>query len=298
MSKWSYTVTPDDAGLTLKEIIRRNFTFSSRMMTRFKQNGCISVNGETVRISVLPDPGDIVSISLPDERSGFDPQDVPIAPVHEDDDLLIIDKPAGYTVHPTKGHPAGTIANGLAKYIADTGQTFKVRFVNRLDMDTSGLLVIAKSAFCQDRIINQMKEDAVVKKYIAVVNGVLEDDEGKIEAPVGRPDPEKAKRGVTRTGSASVTRFSVIERYKRHTLVELDLKTGRTHQIRVHMSHIGHPVTGDRLYGGEDVLLIERQALHACYISFLHPVTGEPVEAAAEIPEDMKRLIEKIRSYE
>ncbi|MCL1809919.1 MAG: RluA family pseudouridine synthase [Clostridiales bacterium] len=296
MSKWGYTVKPEDAGYSLKELLRRNFTFSSRMMTRFKQNGCILLNGAPVRMNHVPCPGDAVSISLPGERSSFAPEDVPVIPLFEDEDLLVVNKPAGYVVHPTKGQPAHTMANGIAKYIADTGQAFKIRFVNRLDMDTSGILVIAKNAHCQKELISQMSENKVVKKYVAVVHGTVLDDSGVIDAPIGLLNPDENRRTVMSSGRPSVTRYSVLERFaKGYTLVELRLETGRTHQIRVHMSHIGHPVVGDFLYGGENVLLIERQALHACCISFCHPATGSIVEVTAGLPADIEKLIRKVR---
>ncbi|MCL1982870.1 MAG: RluA family pseudouridine synthase [Clostridiales bacterium] len=296
MSKWEYTIEPEDGGRSVGELLRRNFTFSSRMMTRFKQNGCIKLNGEAVRMNASPAPGDVISISLPEEMSGFAPEAVPIVPVFEDDDLLVIDKPAGYVVHPTKGQPAHTIANGLAKYIADTGQAFKIRFVNRLDMDTSGILVVAKNAHCQKEIVRQMGEHKVEKKYLAVVCGIVPSECGTIDAPIGQLAPGDLRRAVTSPGQPSVTRYSVLKRYpKGYSLVELSLETGRTHQIRVHMSHIGHPVVGDRLYGGENVLLIERQALHACFMSFFHPVTGSPLEVSAEMPADIRKLIEKVK---
>lgn len=295
MSKFSYVVKFDDSGYSVKDILRLNFSFSARMMTRFKQNGCIRLNGNVVRINVLPAPNDVISISLPDEKSGFAPEDVPISPVFEDDDILIIDKPAGYTVHPTKGHPSHTIANGLANYIIDTNQSFKIRFVNRLDMDTSGLLIISKNAYCQENIVKQMDENKVVKKYLSVVKGVLKEDSGTIDAPIGH-DPKIARRSVTPDGYPSVTRFKTLERYKKgFSLLELTLETGRTHQIRVHLSYIGHPVVGDHLYGGENVLLIERQALHAHYISFYHPITGELVESFSEMPADIRELINRIK---
>jgi len=295
MSKWNCTIDPKDSGLSIKEILRRDFSFSSRMMTKFKQNNCIKLNGEPVKLYIIPKPGDELDIELPDEKSSFPPENIPIIPVFEDGDLLIIDKPAGFVVHPTKGHPAHTIANGLARYIIDTGQNFKIRFINRLDMDTSGLLVIAKSAHCQEEISRQMKNGQVVKKYIAVVNGVVKDDSGAVDAPIGRPDPGSIARSVTEGGHQSTTFYEVLKRYdKGFSLLELRLKTGRTHQIRVHMSYIGHPVAGDSLYGGENVLLIERQALHAFYISFYHPITGKFTEVSADLPKDIKRLIAKI----
>jgi len=283
MSKFSITVGPEDAGRSVKDVLRRNFSFSSRLMTRFKQNNCICLNGEPVKVNVVTSFGDVIDIGLPDEESYFAPEDVPIVPVYEDDDLLIIDKPAGYVVHPTKGHPAHTIANGLTRYMTDAGKPFKIRFVNRLDMDTTGLLLIAKNAHAQEEIVKQMHENKVVKKYAAVLCGIVGPDEGVIEAPVG--------------GRPSTTRYRVVERYKRgYTLAELTIQTGRTHQIRVHMSEMGHPVVGDRLYGGEKIWLIERQALHAHFISFFHPITGKLIEVSAEMPEDMRKLLTTVSS--
>jgi len=296
MSKFSHHVSSDEAGRTVKDILRQNFTFSSRQMNRFKKNDCILLNGAPARINVIVKAGDAINIDFSDEKSLFVPENVPIVPVFEDEDLLLINKPAGYVVHPTKGHPSHTIANGLMRYMEITGKHFKIRFINRLDMDTSGLLFIAKNAHCQEEIVKQMAVNKVEKKYTAVVCGLISTDSGIIDAPIGHPDPEKVARGVIATGSPSVTHYSVSQRYEKgFTLVELLLETGRTHQIRVHMSHIGHPVVGDRLYGGENVRLIERQALHACYISFFHPITGEHIEVSAEIPKDMERLMEKIK---
>ena len=199
-------------------------------------------------------------------------------------------------MHPTKGHPAHTIANGLMQYLIDTEQKFKIRFINRLDMDTSGLLIIAKNSHAQDSFMKQMKANTIRKKYTAVVKGVIPENEGTIDLPIGRPDPDRVERWVmTEGGFPSVTHYSVIERFKNHTLVRLILETGRTHQIRVHMAYTGYPVLGDHLYGGENPLLIERQALHSRYLSFNHPVSDERIDVEAPLHEDMLKLIEKLR---
>ena len=296
MSAWTYEVKPEDKGRAIKDILRREFTFSARMMVKFKKNNCILLNRKPVFVNIIPVTGDIISIVLPNEKSEFPPEDVPIIPVFEDDNILIINKPAGYVVHPTKGHPTRTIANGLTRYMEKSGTFFKIRFVNRLDMDTSGLLLIAKNAFCQDAIVKQAKENKVVKKYLAVTRGVLEEDELTIDAPINRLDPDKPAREVTPLGYPSITLCSTLERYPTgFSLVELSLKTGRTHQIRVHLSYIGHPIVGDHLYGGENVLLTERQALHAHFISFFHPITKTPIAVSVDMPDDMKQLINKIR---
>ena len=296
MSKFNYTVTDLDIGSSIKEIIRQNFSFSSRMMARIKRNDCIYLNGNPVRLFIVPNLGDIIEIDLPEEQSHFTPQNIPIISLFEDDDLLVINKPAGYVVHPTSGHPVNTIANGIAKYMIDTNQSFKIRFINRLDMDTSGLLVIAKNAHCQDSIVKQMKAGKVIKKYIAVVNGILPNDKGTIDLPIGRPDPERVERSVMEGGHPSITHYTVLQSFEHgYSLVELQLETGRTHQIRVHMSHIGFPIVGDHLYGKENARLIERQALHAHFISFYHPISDELIELTAEIPGDIELLLNKIK---
>ena len=295
MREFKFTVTKEDEGLGVKKLIRRHFDFSSRLFAKLKAQERITLNGEVLRGWMVPKEGDVVIARLPDERSGFEPEDIPVIPVFEDQDILVIDKPAGFTVHPTKGHPAHTMANGIMKYMLDTGQDFKIRFANRLDMDTSGLLVIAKNSHAQDEIIRQMDAGSFVKKYKALVFGEIAEDSFVIDLPIGQPDPLKVGREVVTdgTGKESVTIVTVTERFKGYTLVELELKTGRTHQIRVHLSHIGHPIVGDPLYGGESPLLA-RQALHAYYLKFRHPAEDRDIEVTSELPVDIRQAISAI----
>lgn len=297
MTDFIHKVTKEDDGLEVREIMRKHFDFSARLRNRIKREKLVMLNGETTPGWIPAKTGDVIRITLPDDHSGFEPQPIPIYPVFEDNDLLILNKQPGVTVHPTKGHPSGTIANGLMHYMEQTGQQFKIRFINRLDMDTSGLLVVAKNAYCQNDYTRQMKENTVEKYYIAIVSGIVESDSGTIDLPIGRPDPEHVRRGVMEGGAPSVTHYKVLERFceSGHTLVELLLETGRTHQIRVHMSHIGHPVLGDWLYGGENVLLMERQALHAASLTFQHPITKERLTFEAPLPEDIKKALTKLR---
>jgi 23S rRNA pseudouridine1911/1915/1917 synthase len=300
MDKYSYIVTDKDEKneLQIKELLRSNFKLSSRLNKKIKRESLILLNGVSVKTYLLPKAGDILSVSMPNETSNFIPEPIPIEIIYEDDNLMAINKQPGIVVHPTKGHPSHTIANGVMKYILDSNQSFKIRFINRLDMDTSGILVVAKNSHIQDDFTKQMSNNKIEKKYLAVVKGVVEEDDGIINLPIGRPDIEKVERSVIfdDTGVASITHYKVIERYKiGYTLVELLLKTGRTHQIRVHMSHIGHPVVGDHLYGGSNVLLIERQALHAHKLSFFQSITNKTLELEAPIPEDIAQLINKLR---
>lgn len=298
MDKFKYIITEDDKGLPVKSLIRAKFSFSSRLMTKIKFQHLVFLNGEEVAGWIVPSPGDVLSVRLPEESSDFPVEDIPIYPVYEDDDLLVINKQAGVIVHPTKGHPEHTIANGLMKYMIDTNQTFKIRFVNRLDMDTTGLLIIAKNSHSQDNLTRQMKADITEKRYIALVNGIVPKDEFVIDLPIGRPDPERVERGVMLEGGyPSVTHVKVLKRFTKgsgYSMVELRLETGRTHQIRVHMSHLGFPLVGDELYGGFNPELLNRQALHAYKLSFNHPVTRERLNIEAPLPDDIAELIKKL----
>ncbi|MBQ3184945.1 MAG: RluA family pseudouridine synthase [Firmicutes bacterium] len=294
MTEFYHKVTTEDEGKELREIMREHFDFSSRLRNRIKREKLVMVDGVSTPGWKKPVVGAEIRITLPYETSGFEPQNIPLDIVYEDDDLMIINKQPGLIVHPTKGHPTGTVANALMYYMEQTGKPFKIRFVNRLDMDTSGLLVVAKNSYTQNDYTKQMKENTVEKRYIAVVKGIVESDEGTIDLPIGRPDPDHVRRGVMEDGAPSVTHYKVLDRYNGYSLVELLLETGRTHQIRVHMSHIGHPVLGDWLYEGLNPLLIDRQALHAAKLTFTHPMTKKRMTFEAPIPEDIKKAIADI----
>ena len=295
MAEFKHTVTIEDDGKEVRDIMKMYFDFSSRLRNKVKRNKLVYLNGKQTEGWYRVKTGDVVSVSLPDEKSNFPAQDIPLFPVYEDDDILLLNKQPGLIVHPTKGHPAGTVANALMHYQVQTGQSWKIRFVNRLDMDTSGLLIVAKNAYCQNELTLQMKQNHLKKTYLAIVSGVIEEDTGSIDLPIGRPDPTDVRRGVMEDGAPSLTHYQVLERFPAYTLVKLHLETGRTHQIRVHMSHIGHPVLGDHLYGEEKPYIIQRQALHAAQLTFDHPVTGEHLVIEAPLPEDMKKAIEFIR---
>lgn len=294
MTRFYHKVTTEDENMELREIIRKHFDFSARLRNRIKREKLVMVNGISTPGWKKPAVGDEISIVLPDETSGFEPQDIPLDIVYEDDDLMIINKQPGLIVHPTKGHPSGTVANALMHYMAQTGNSFKIRFVNRLDMDTSGLLIVAKNSYCQNDFTKQMRENTIEKRYIAIVKGILDSDEGTVDLPIGRPDPDNVRRGVMEGGAPSVTHYKVIDRYREHTMVELLLETGRTHQIRVHMSHIDHPVLGDWLYDGTNTPFIDRQALHAAYLTFTHPMTKERCTFSAPLPDDINKATEML----
>ncbi|MEL7657324.1 MAG: RluA family pseudouridine synthase, partial [Bacillota bacterium] len=295
-SKFEYLIKENDKELPVKELLKRNFGFSSRLMTKLKVHECVQLNGSPIKMYMKGNPGDRITVSLPKEKSDFEPENIPISVVYEDEDLLIINKQPGYVVHPTKGHPCHTMANGIMNYMLENNKHFKIRFINRLDMDTSGLLAVAKNSHCQDDMSKQMSENGVTKKYVAIVKGIIAEEDGTVDLPIDKEQEDHVKRAVVEDGYPSVTHYKVLERFEKgYTLVELVLETGRTHQIRVHMSHIGHPIVGDVLYGEASVWLIERQALHARYLAFRHPVSNQFLELEAPLPDDMLMLIERIK---
>ncbi len=266
-----------------------------------KYQSLVDLNGTPTPGYIKPGVGDVIGVRLPDESSDFEPEDIPLDVIYEDDDIMVVNKQAGIIVHPTKGHPEHTIANAVMKYMADSGQSFKVRFANRIDMDTTGIIIVCKNANAQNELSSQMRRNSVVKKYYALVEGNIEEDHFTVELPVGRPDEVSIRRAVmTEGGKDAYSEVNVVDRYPSkhygdHTLVEVILHTGRTHQIRVHLSHICHPIAGDELYEG-GTFLIRRQALHAYYIEFDHPMTKERVSFKTDIPEDIKASIEELKN--
>ncbi|NLY87270.1 MAG: RluA family pseudouridine synthase [Clostridiales bacterium] len=291
MGKYNHIVLDDEVGLTVHQILRKNFKFSAKFRTKMKYQSLVDLNGEITPGYIHPNQGDIISVRLPEEKSEFIPEDIHLDVLYEDDDLMLINKQTGLIVHPTKGHQTHTVANGLMKYMEDTGQSFKIRFANRIDMDTTGIIIVAKNANIQNNISDQMRDGVVIKKYLAIVHGIVEKDHFIIDKAIGRPSQESIRRDVMdEGGKEAISEVKVLSRFNDISLVEVILHTGRTHQIRVHMSYIGHPIVGDELYDGSTEQ-ITRQALHAYRIEFIHPFTQERIEAEAEMPEDMQRLI-------
>lgn len=287
-----YEVQEKDKGLSIQEVLKRRLGFSTRLLRKLKREGGVTVNKESKWLNEKVKKYDVIEVTFPKEENHFTSQSISFSVSYEDEDLLILDKPPGIVVHPTKGHPDGTIANGLMKYMQDHGETFKIRFVNRLDMDTSGLLIVAKNAYAQEELVKQMSKGILKKRYLAIVEGQVAEEKGTIDLPIGIEDEEKIGRAVMADGAPSVTHFQVVKRLKgNHTLLSLLLETGRTHQIRVHLSHMGYPIEGDLLYGGKQER-INRQALHAVSLTFLHPRSREEITVTADIPLDMKELME------
>lgn len=288
----SYT---NEEEMTLKEVLLDKLNFSVRSLSKMKREKSVLVNGVYKKPSLKVYSGDLIEVKIDEEKANFEPQDLNLQIIYDDFDIIMVNKPPFMVVHPTKSHYDKTIANGISYYIDNQKENVKIRFVNRLDMNTSGLVIVAKNAYAHHTLSTAMSENKVEKKYITVVDGIIKENEGTIDEPIYRPTEDSIKRIIDERGQSSVTHYKVIERLENATVLEVSLETGRTHQIRVHMAHIGHGIIGDELYGYVDEELIDRQALHAYKLEFEQPRTKEKLKFKADIPEDMKELISKLR---
>ncbi|UIN47709.1 RluA family pseudouridine synthase [Bacillus licheniformis] len=261
----------------------------------------VLVNGNAVKANYKVQEGDAVSVHVPEPE----PLDVTAEPMdldiyYEDQDVLVVNKPRGMVVHPAPGHLTGTLVNGLMAHCDDLSGingVMRPGIVHRIDKDTSGLLMVAKNDMAHESLVNQLVNKTVTRKYTALVHGVIPHDHGTIDAPIGRDKKDRQSMTVTReNGKHAVTHFEVIERFDDFTVVECQLETGRTHQIRVHMKYIGFPLAGDPKYGPKKTVDFNGQVLHAGVLGFDHPRIGEYVEFEAPLPDDMKNLLDKIRN--
>ncbi|MCQ2460844.1 MAG: RluA family pseudouridine synthase [Clostridia bacterium] len=265
-------------------------------------DGNVLVNDAPVVKNYKAKSGDIVKVTIPvPVLLNAEPQDIPLDIVYEDDDLLVVNKPKGMVVHPAPGNLDGTLVNALMFHCGDSlsgiNGVIRPGIVHRIDKDTSGLLIVAKNDFAHLNLAEQIKEHSFTRKYKAVVHGNIKDDEGTIDAPLGRSPKDRKKMAVTDKNSRNaVTHFTVLERFGSYTFVECKLETGRTHQIRVHMAYKGHPVAGDTVYGPKNTPKeLLGQCLHAGLIGFIHPRTGEYLEFEAPLPEYFENFLKKLR---
>lgn len=284
----------DEDCVTLKELLLDKLNLSVRFLSKAKKDKNLFVNKEHGHPSQILKKGDLIEIKIDEDMGNFTPQNLNIDILYEDFDIIMVNKPPYIVVHPTKSHSDNTVANGLTYYLLNKCEYPRIRFVNRLDMNTSGLLIVAKNAYGHHILSQDMGADKVTKKYLTVVDGIVREDKGTINESIYRPTEDSIKRVVDEKGQPSITHYKVIERLKNATILEVLLETGRTHQIRVHMNHIGHGIIGDELYG-IDTNLINRQALHAYKLEFEQPRTKEKLCFEADIPDDMKQLIDNLR---
>ncbi len=289
-----YKVTEEHDNQKVSQILKSQLKFSRGEMRRLKRCAGVLVNGQTVRLNALVKAGDLILINLQeDDNQPVIPQELPLDILFEDEHILVLNKPSNMLVHPLSYHVLDTLANGVIYHLQQQGQNSKFRAVSRLDKDTSGVILIAKNSYSCYQLAEQMNKGFCRREYLAVVHNSIDSDAGTINLPIGRPNDGSLIFGVTPQGKAAITHFTVIQRFATGSLVKIRLETGRTHQIRVHMSHLGHPVMGDDLYGGS-LELIKRQALHSWYLAFYHPVSKETMQLQAPLPEDMTALIHKL----
>ena len=287
-------VTPAHAGLRVGQLLRRELALSGAVVRRITwlPDGSL-LDGQRVNTRCVPRPGQVLSVRLsdPERRSGIVPTPGPLDIVYEDPDLIVLNKAAGVPVHPGPGHYSDTICNFLINYYDQSGCEADVHPVHRLDRGTSGLLVVAKHPHAQEQLKQQLHTPDFRRIYLAVCEGAPQPPAGTIDAPLGPVDGSLVAQQVRPDGKPARTHYEILSRRGPRTLVRLELDTGRTHQIRVHLAHIGCPLTGDFLYGQEAPDLIPRPALHSAQLVLRHPVTGERLELHAELPGDMRKLV-------
>lgn len=290
-----FTADEADEGRTVRDVLQKRYGVSRRLLIRAKFKGLITRNGQLVFVNEQLRAGDEIAVMVTeDAEETVAPEAMPLSIRFEDDDLMVIAKPAGLVVHPTGNHAGGTLANGVIAYWQQRGEHRKFRAVNRLDKDTSGLLIVAKNQWAHEQFSRMQQERTLHRIYQAIAEGEVEPDEGTIDAPIGLAEDSFITRQIRPDGQKAVTHFRLLARGNGLSHLELKLDTGRTHQIRVHMSSLGHPLAGDDLYGGGRQL-IGRQALHAFRLAFVHPRSGQRMEWTEPLPTDMSELSARCR---
>ena len=288
LDKFLSAMLPDQSRSYLQKIIK---------------DGNVLVNGEPKKSSYRLEYGDEVTADLPELKSpDIEPENIPLDILYEDDSILMVNKPKGMVVHPSAGHYTGTLVNAVLWHcqgqLSGINGVSRPGIVHRIDKDTTGVLVVCKNDAAHNAVAAQLKEHSITRKYRAIVHGVIKEDEGTVDAPIGRHPTERKKMASgVKNGKRAVTHYRVLERFQGYTYVECQLETGRTHQIRVHMASIHHPLLGDTVYGpAKDSHHLEGQTLHAMVLGLIHPVTGKYLEVEAPLPEYFENLLKKFRA--
>ncbi|MBP5694890.1 MAG: RluA family pseudouridine synthase [Bacilli bacterium] len=301
MNNKHYIIEKKDESLRIDKVLSLFETsFSRAYLSNLIKEGNVKVNDLVVSPSYKVKVGDVIDVYFAEKETNMDlkPLELQLDIIYEDDDLIVINKPTGLVVHPGSGHQNDTLVNALIynkKQLSTINGLNRIGIVHRIDKDTSGLLLICKNDFVHNAIADQLKDHSMYREYVALVDGVIPDNEGKIIGKIGRDKNNRLKMAIDNiNGKEAVTRFVVEKRFNKYSLVKLKLETGRTHQIRVHMSSIGFPVTGDKLYGGSTSLYKNGQLLHAYKLTFYHPILKKEMSFTFDIPDYFKEIIDKL----
>ena len=296
------TAATEHAGVRLDAFLSADGALTRSQAARLIAEGRVRVNGKPAAKSARLSGGETVTVDVPQLReTALPPQDIPLDVVYEDDDVIVVNKPTGLVVHPAPGHPDGTLVNALLHHCGDSlsgiGGEKRPGIVHRIDRDTSGLIIAAKNDDAHLALSAQLKDHSLSRTYECLVTGNMKQDSGTVDAPIGRSSADRKKMAVVPTGRRAVTHWEVVARYPGVTHLRCRLETGRTHQIRVHMAYIGHPILGDTVYGAKKpVPGLTGQCLHATGLRFVHPRTGEPVELHCPLPPEFTAMLQKLQS--
>ena len=296
-----YIINEETKNIRLDKVIAIiDKDISRSMIQKMLEDGKILVNNNKEKASYKTKLGDNIKVEeIIPKQIELKAQDIPVEIIYEDNDIIVVNKPKGMVVHPANGNPDGTLVNAIMNICKDSlsgiGGEIRPGIVHRLDKDTSGLLIVAKNDKAHINLSEQIKNREITKKYIALVRGVIKENEATIDMPIARSDKDRKKMAVKKTGKKAVTHFKVIKRYKDYTLLDIKIDTGRTHQIRVHMAEIGYPVVGDIFYSnGKNPFGVVGQMLHAKSLDFVHPITGEKLHLEAPIPEYFENILSEL----
>ena len=296
-----YIINEETKNIRLDKVIAIiDKDLSRSMIQKMLEDGKILVNDNKEKASYKTKLGDNIKVEeIIPKQIELKAQDIPVEIIYEDNDIIVVNKPKGMVVHPANGNPDGTLVNAIMNICKDSlsgiGGEIRPGIVHRLDKDTSGLLIVAKNDKAHINLSEQIKNREITKKYIALVRGVIKENEATIDMPIARSDKDRKKMAVKKTGKKAVTHFKVIKRYKDYTLLDIKIDTGRTHQIRVHMAEIGYPVVGDIVYSnGKNPFGVVGQMLHAKSLDFVHPITGEKLHLEAPIPEYFENILSEL----
>lgn len=288
--KLKYIIENDKT--SINQILQSELNISSRLLFKLIKNNKIFLNGKTVDTRQTANKGDylIIDFECEEDNSNIIPTKMNLEIIYEDDWLLIVNKPAGIAIHPSILHYSDSLCNGIRFYFDSINLKKKIRPVNRLDLNTSGLVIFAKCEYIQESLISQMKNSTFKKEYLAICNGIFENYSGTINLPIARKENSIIERCISENGQSSITHYEVLKEFDNYSLVKCSLETGRTHQIRVHMSAINHPLIGDTLYGSISDF-INRQALHCYKLCFIHPISKKLMNFCSDLPLDFKNLV-------